>query len=199
MLELSQPSVDGHGPVGASHLHDDRHVGDQLGQDLGLGTDHRVHDVGTLLVERDPGARKLVLSVLFLPHQGVDPVILLHPHLVHGGGVTVGGVLKVLGHHTQQIEDPANRHDLVRDIDAEWAVHAAAPTRPAVDEGDAGGVPDEIPVHLALAAHHLPQGVLDLGHRRIIRVTIARQVALACLRAQATVHTGVEIDLEPGG
>ena len=161
------PAVGGrHGPAEAGHLHDLGDVGQQLGEDLGLGGDDRVHDVGPLHVERDGGPLDLVAGVVLLPHQRVDPLVLLDPHLVAGRGMAVDGVLQVLRHDVQQVGD-SPRHDCDQegDIDAEGAVHTASAAAVALGVGDPGGLLDELGADFALAPQHLPHRVLDLAHR----------------------------------
>jgi len=69
----------------------------ELGAELGFRGDDRVHEVHALDISgmRRPGNSSRASS--FLPLQGIRPLVVLHPHLVHGGGVAVGSVLDVLG------------------------------------------------------------------------------------------------------
>jgi hypothetical protein len=45
---------------------------------------------------------------------------------------------------------------------------------------------------------HLPDGLLDLAHRRKVRVLVVGQVVVAGFRAQPAVNAGFHVGLQPG-
>ena len=180
----------------AGHVHDDGRLVDELGLELRLRADHRVHDVGPLLFERDAQGGDLGLGLFLLPLQGVDPLVVLDPHLVQGGGVAVGRVLDVERGDAQQMADAPDHQHQVGHVDAERAVHGAALAEVALGGGDDARLLDEVGADLAVLAQHFPQRLLDLAHRRIARVAVVGEKVVAGVGAQAAVHAGVDVGLE---
>jgi len=86
-----------HGPVGAADLQDGGCLVDQLGLKFRLRSDHRVHDLGALLFQRDAQTGNFRPGFFLLPLQGVDPFIALDPHLIHGRRMAVSRILQVQG------------------------------------------------------------------------------------------------------
>ncbi len=52
------------------------------------------------------------------------------------------------------------------------------------------------PSTLPFLLDHLPQGVLDLRNRRVVRIAVAGDIALAGLRTQPAMDAGLAVGLE---
>ena len=109
---------------------------------------------------------------MLLPLQGVNPFVLLDPHLVLCGGVAVRRVLQILGNDSEQITNAADGHYEIGNVDTEWTIHAATAAGAALGVGDPRRLLDELAVDPALALDHLPNGVPDLGDRGEVRIAI---------------------------
>ena len=187
-----------HGPVDPGHMHDHSGLVDQLGLEFGLGRNHRVHDVRTFFVQRNAQVGNLCLGLFFLPLQGVGPFIALDPHLVHGDRMAVGGVLNIQRRYAQLVNDAPHHRYQIGDVDAKRAILGAALAQVALGVGDARGLPDKVRIQFALFLDHGPQGLLDLAHRRIVRIFVVRQVVMAGIGTQPAVDAGLDIGLETG-
>ena len=165
MSELSQPVVAGHGPVFTGLVHDGRGLVNELGTEFGLRTDNRIHDVRAFLFQRNANGGELVAGFVFLPLQAVDPLVFLDPHLVHGGGVAVTGILQVLRRNPQKMRNTAHSGHQERGVDAEGAIHDAAAAQIAFGVGDTRGLFHKGGRNLTLVFNHGQQSLLHLADR----------------------------------
>jgi hypothetical protein len=113
------------------------------------------------------GIRKVgfSLSFFFLPLKSVRPFIFFDPHLIHGGGMAVGGILDVKRGYAKQMAYSSNRQHQVSDVDSERAIHGTALTGIAFGGGNLRCSLDELGADLALLFYHLPHCLFYFSHR----------------------------------
>ena len=112
--------------------------------------------------------------------------------------MAVGSVLDVKRRGAQSVDDAPHHADDVGDVDAERAVLGAALAHVALGLGDDGGLLDKLRGNAPLFADHLPQGLFDLAHRRVVRVLVVGKVVVAGLGAKSAVDAGLNISFQAG-
>jgi len=187
----------GHGPVHAGGVEDGRGLIDELGAEFRLGRDDRVVDFRAFLIQRDAQVGELVAGLVLLPLQGVDPLVVLHPHLVECGGVGVRGVLDVLRRDAELVADaPHHAHDEAG-VDADGTVVHAALAQVAFGVGQLGDAVERPGIDAAAGFEQHAHGLGDLGGGGVAGVVRVREREVAALGAHAAAHAGLAIGLEP--
>ncbi len=83
-------------------------------------------------------------------------------------------------------------------VDAEGPVHDAAAAEVAFGVGHDGCLFEEVRIDRVPAFQNFPHGLLDLGHRGVAGIAVPGDEIVAAVGAQAAVHAGLDIRLEPG-
>jgi len=110
--------------------------------------------------------------------------------------MAVGRVLDIEWGSSQLVNDSSHNQHEIGDVYAKGAILGAAFAQIAFRVGDDSRLFDKLRPDPAFLFNHFPQGLLDLAHRRIMRILFVGQIEMAGLRAQAAVNAGIHVCLQ---
>jgi len=187
-----------HGPVDPGNIHNHGRLIDKLGTEFRLRPDHGIKNIRSLFLQRDSQIRDFFPRFILLPLQCINPLIIFHPHLIHGGAMAVGRILDILRNNAELMADPAHKQYQIGNVYAKGTVHRTPATQIAFGKSNFSSLFHKINGHPAFFPDDFRQCLFNFAGRRKFRVGIIGQIIMAGVAAQSAMDTGFNINLQPG-